>query len=648
LQTGETVDTDVDGFFSFPTNNPGYYHIIVHTTEELSFRAQTSPYPVNSITTFEYELGLTSEPSPCCFTWPAGIVFNDLNQNGVHDDGEEGVPNIEVTLMPENIVLTTNEFGEFEFDPVPNSWHNLYAQASDELPYVTTGYPQYVGFLNSGDVAIGLSDGLPNIDFNVNYYYDQILLCNSESSNQLTIFNSSNVPISGVIDVQLSDIYTEMSHPLGFDSIIDGHYYMSFTDIQPGSSGGIDGGNYSFITPLPDFLGESVFFTTHVTAYYNDQPIGSGDHHYTSIVTCAYDPNDIAVTPRGYSDEHYLLPSTDLEYKVRFQNAGNAPAQNVLVQDTIPEQLNLNTLELLSNSHDVEVTIDPLTRVANFYFENIQLPDSNCCEPDSHGDFTYFIQMNDGLAPETRIENTAYIYFDNNPAVVTNTTWTTIYECTQGLADFSIAQAEICAGETLEAQAGEELIEDYTWLINDEMQGELSALSLEELEPGMYDLKLTANNPLCLAESMQSFEVFELPNASFDGAIGNLLIADDLNLSTYQWYLNGMPIDGAASSEFTFEETGAYALGVTNEEGCSSLSEELIMTFVGTEELNANALSMYPNPVEEQLFIEFTSSAPRQIQIYSIDGRLVKELNCTNIQCGIDVSNLANGKYELV
>ncbi|MGB1032833.1 MAG: SdrD B-like domain-containing protein, partial [Flavobacteriales bacterium] len=350
LQTGETVDTDVDGFFSFPTNNPGYYHIIVHTTEELSFRAQTSPYPVNSITTFEYELGLTSEPSPCCFTWPAGIVFNDLNQNGVHDDGEEGVPNIEVTLMPENIVLTTNEFGEFEFDPVPNSWHNLYAQASDELPYVTTGYPQYVGFLNSGDVAIGLSDGLPNIDFNVNYYYDQILLCNSESSNQLTIFNSSNVPISGVIDVQLSDIYTEMSHPLGFDSIIDGHYYMSFTDIQPGSSGGIDGGNYSFITPLPDFLGESVFFTTHVTAYYNDQPIGSGDHHYTSIVTCAYDPNDIAVTPRGYSDEHYLLPSTDLEYKVRFQNAGNAPAQNVLVQDTIPEQLNLNTLELLSNS----------------------------------------------------------------------------------------------------------------------------------------------------------------------------------------------------------------------------------------------------------------------------------------------------------
>ncbi|MGB1032612.1 MAG: DUF7619 domain-containing protein, partial [Flavobacteriales bacterium] len=303
---------------------------------------------------------------------------------------------------------------------------------------------------------------------------------------------------------------------------------------------------------------------------------------------------------------------------------------------------------LLSNSHDVEVTIDPLTRVANFYFENIQLPDSNCCEPDSHGDFTYFIQMNDGLAPETRIENTAYIYFDNNPAVVTNTTWTTIYECTQGLADFSIAQAEICAGETLEAQAGEELIEDYTWLINDEMQGELSALSLEELEPGMYDLKLTANNPLCLAESMQSFEVFELPNASFDGAIGNLLIADDLNLSTYQWYLNGMPIDGATSSEFTFEETGAYALGVTNEEGCSSLSEELIMTFVGTEELNANALSMYPNPVEEQLFIEFTSSAPRQIQIYSIDGRLVKELNCTNIKCGIDVSNLANGKYELV
>lgn len=648
LQSEETAVTDANGFFYFPTNSPGYYHLLVQTTEEYGFTAQISPYPVNSITTFEYELGLTTEPSPCCFNWPSGVVFNDLNQDGIQDMGEEAVPNVEITLMPEDITTTTNEFGEFEFDPVPNTYHTLYPEATVDLPYVTTGYPAQLVSSNSGDMAIGLSDGLPNIDFQVYYNYDQILLCNSESSNQLYIFNSSNVPISGVVDVQLSELYMDMSHPLGFDSIVDGHYYMSFTDIQPGSFGGIDGGNYSFTTPLPDFLGESVFFDTEVTAYYNDQPIGSGDHHYTSIVTCAYDPNDIQVTPRGYSDEHYLLPDTELEYKVRFQNAGNAPAQNVLVQDTIPEFLDLNSLELLSFSHDVEVTIDPVTRVANFYFENIQLPDSNCCEPDSHGDFIYFIQMNNDLPPGTRIENTAYIYFDNNPAVVTNTTWTTIYECTQDLADFSIAQAEICADESIDAQAGVELIEEYSWLIDDELMSEESVLSAPGLTPGVYDLQLTVNNPLCAAESMQSFEVFELPLATFDGANGNLLIADDPNLNTYQWYLDGNPIDGATSSEFTFEETGFYSLEVTNESGCSMLSDELIMTFVSINELNANVLSMYPNPVEEQLFVEFAGTSQRQIQIYSVDGRLVKELNCNSNKCSVDVSDLASGKYELV
>lgn len=54
------------------------------------------------------------------------------------------------------------------------------------------------------------------------------------------------------------------------------------------------------------------------------------------------------------------------------------------------------------------------------------LPDSTENEPGSHGSITFLIDHVANIAQPAPIENTAYIYFDSNPAVVTNTMLTTI------------------------------------------------------------------------------------------------------------------------------------------------------------------------------------------------------------------------------
>jgi hypothetical protein len=46
-------------------------------------------------------------------------------------------------------------------------------------------------------------------------------------------------------------------------------------------------------------------------------------------------------------------------------------------------------------------------------------------EPESHGFVRYSISPNTGLTDGTVVTNTAYIFFDYNPAVVTNTTLNT-------------------------------------------------------------------------------------------------------------------------------------------------------------------------------------------------------------------------------
>jgi hypothetical protein len=63
----------------------------------------------------------------------------------------------------------------------------------------------------------------------------------------------------------------------------------------------------------------------------------------------------------------------------------------------------------------------------SFIFENIMLPDSNVNFTASNGFVKYSIDLKPGLPLETSIFNTANIYFDLNPAVITNTAINTLH-----------------------------------------------------------------------------------------------------------------------------------------------------------------------------------------------------------------------------
>ncbi|MEO1438493.1 MAG: carboxypeptidase-like regulatory domain-containing protein, partial [Bacteroidota bacterium] len=65
----------------------------------------------------------------------------------------------------------------------------------------------------------------------------------------------------------------------------------------------------------------------------------------------SYDPNDKLAEPVGYSDAHYIEANTELEYTVRFQNTGTAPAVNIIIRDTLSDQLDLTSFRLIQSSH---------------------------------------------------------------------------------------------------------------------------------------------------------------------------------------------------------------------------------------------------------------------------------------------------------
>jgi uncharacterized repeat protein (TIGR01451 family) len=133
-------------------------------------------------------------------------------------------------------------------------------------------------------------------------------------------------------------------------------------------------------------------------------------------VVNSYDPNMKEVYPVN------VLPGYDdwFTYTIHFQNTGNAPAFNIRLRDTLDTQLDVSTFEMLGYSHPAVVNLNG--NILTVRFNNIMLPDSTTDYDGSMGYFQYRIKPLSNLPNGSQIENTAYIYFDYNAPIVTNTT----------------------------------------------------------------------------------------------------------------------------------------------------------------------------------------------------------------------------------
>jgi uncharacterized repeat protein (TIGR01451 family) len=124
----------------------------------------------------------------------------------------------------------------------------------------------------------------------------------------------------------------------------------------------------------------------------------------------------------GYNDWFY--------YTVHFQNTGSAAAQNIALTDTLSNHLDLSTFERINYSHDNSASL--FGNVLQFNFDNINLPDSTSNASGSKGFVQYRVKPKANLPAGTVIDNRAFIYFDYNAPIITNTSHNT-YELVTGI-----------------------------------------------------------------------------------------------------------------------------------------------------------------------------------------------------------------------
>jgi subtilisin-like proprotein convertase family protein len=173
------------------------------------------------------------------------------------------------------------------------------------------------------------------------------------------------------------------------------------------------------------------------------------------------------------------------------------------------------------------------------------------------------------------------------------------------------------------------------------------------LPPGNYTVYVMDSNGNTF--NAGSYSVGGAPSLSVTGlANDNNLTATGLGgTGTLQYSINGT--DFQASNEFLNLPIGTYVITVIDENGCTSVSGDILIDYTSLNDINFDlSFDLFPNPTQVQLTIELNQPTEQKLsfQIFDVAGKLVQEVQFTKnnayLKEQVDVSRLAAGSYEVM
>lgn len=354
-------------------------------------------------------------PEPCGSV--SGIVYNDADQDCTLDASDYRLPYRVLTIEPGPTYAITDNHGRYATTLV-NGNYTLSQPLAEEAQLCPTSHP--VPFALSGaapEATIDLADSsLVPHDISVSMWTSDARPGFSTSVH-IAVNNNSAYP-SGAVDIALSfDPILLSPSPAGgqwsFPSIAPyAQVVVTFTAMVPANIA---------------LLGTTLNHGVAVTNSLNEINVINNHTATSVVVTGSYDPNDkIGRTSTDMAADIYFIDQDEwIDYTIRFQNTGTAAAETVVIRDTIAPDLDINSLRILGATHDFIPSFGA-DRALIFTFNNINLPDSTTDPAASQGSIHFRLKPVPEIEVGDMIQNTAGIYFDFNPPIITNTATHTV------------------------------------------------------------------------------------------------------------------------------------------------------------------------------------------------------------------------------
>jgi len=352
-----------------------------------------------------------------------GVVYHDANNNCTFDQGETLIPNVPIYINPGNITVLTDENGSYTVAlPVDNytlqqgsikNWDKSCNLPDHEISVnVLSPNGQYCG----NDFAVTPGCVLPDVGMEIASTEQRVGFSGYFTLNYQN--SGTSTADSVALKVDFGNYITPVEASIPWDTVIGTSYIWEMDSLNVGESGSIYIENFLSVEAT---IGDETPISGNMTLKGADCDTTDNEVNQMLLMQGAIDPNDIAVDPEGPID-----PDQVLTYKIRFQNVGNFPVKHVRVEDQLPEELDVSTLEMGAVSHPYKLRIEDHKLI--WSFDNINLPDSIRDEVNSHGFIIFRIQPIEGLENGDSFENSANIYFDSQDPIRTNSVENEIFE----------------------------------------------------------------------------------------------------------------------------------------------------------------------------------------------------------------------------
>lgn len=164
---------------------------------------------------------------------------------------------------------------------------------------------------------------------------------------------------------------------------------------------------------------------------------------------------------------------------------------------------------------------------------------------------------------------------------------------------------------------------------------------------GTYSVTVMNASAGCAITLSQVVTVIANPQPVITYSGGNLVTGA---FSTYQWYYNGNPINGAVSSSLApTNGNGAYTVLVTNANGCEGGAAVYNYSDLGLDNFENEAVSIFPNPVSRTgvlyLQSEIAAMGTGVLRLVDLSGKTCFEYRDVEIPGSISLTGIQAGMY---
>ena len=413
----------LEGSYLNFNNNPILLYICADEEEMTAIQGQVD------------QLGYTNcQVNTYCSFVPGGVVYNiqgvtklDLNANGC-DVNDTNFSNLKYdvtngTLSGSVIADTSGNYnipvtsGTHTVTPaLENPTYFTVSPANVQVTFPTTASPFTQNFCVAPNgvhpdvdiIIIPIGTAIPG--FNVKY--------------KLVYKNKGNQNASGQIILTFQDSLMDLlSVNPAVSSQAVNTLTWTYANLKPFESRTIDFTmNLNAPTDTPPLNGgDTLNYTAIINPTAGDETPTDNQFDFPEYVYNSFDPNDKVclegnrITP--------AMVGKYIHYKIRFENTGNYPAQNIVVKDLIDEsKFDISSLQITSSSHSCVTKISDSNKV-EFIFENINLPIDDA---NNDGYVVFKIKTKPTVVLNDVLKNQANIYFDYNFPVITNETQTLV------------------------------------------------------------------------------------------------------------------------------------------------------------------------------------------------------------------------------